>query len=180
MCNSCQNSSEATGDCTCSDNEKRNQNISSMCLVCGKDNPFSLHAQFVEDRKTNEVICYFTPQDVHQSYPDRVHGGIAAAVLDEVIGRAVQLAHPGVWGVTIALNLKYRRPVPYGGKLVCRGRCTKLSHRTFEGAGEILDHKGRVAVSATGTYAICPPEAMTGDGNLDDMWFVDDRPVEQE
>lgn len=67
MCNSCQNSSEATGDCTCSDNEKRNQNISSMCLVCGKDNPFSLHAQFVEDRKANEVICYFTPQDVHQS-----------------------------------------------------------------------------------------------------------------
>lgn len=156
----------------------KNQNISSMCLVCGKDNPLSLNAQFVENAETGEVTCYFEPQEMHQSYPDRVHGGISAAVLDETIGRAVQIEHPEVWGVTISLDLKYRRPVPYGGKLICRGRCTKLGRRTFVGEGEILDASGKVAVSAKGVYAICPPEAMTGDADLSSVWIEDDRPVE--
>lgn len=155
--------------------EHQNQNISSMCLVCGKDNPFSLHAQFVEHPEDDEIICYFTPQDVHQSYPDRVHGGISAAIIDEVVGRAVQMKHPEIWGVTISLSLKYRRPVPYGATLECHGRCTKVGRRTFEGEGEILTPDGKVAVQGTGVYAICPPEAMTGDGTLDDMWFEDTR-----
>lgn len=99
---------DASSACSCNDTcECKNQNISSMCLVCGKDNPFSLHAQIVEHPEQDEVVCYFTPQEMHQSYPDRVHGGISAAVLDEVIGRAVQLKHPDIWGVTISLSLKY-------------------------------------------------------------------------
>ena len=164
---------DASFTCSCNDTcECKNQNISSMCLVCGKDNPFSLHAQIVEHPEQDEVVCYFTPQEMHQSYPDRVHGGISAAVLDEVIGRAVQMKHPDIWGV------KYRRPLPYGTLLECHGRCTKITRRTFEGEGEILTPDGKVAVQATGTYAICPPDAMTGEGNLDDMWFEDDRPVE--
>lgn len=170
---------DASSACSCNDAcECKNQNISSMCLVCGKDNPFSLHAQIVEHPEKDEVVCYFTPQEIHQSYPDRVHGGISAAVLDEVIGRAVQMKHPDIWGVTISLSLKYRRPLPYGTLLECHGRCTKITRRTFEGEGEILAPDGKVAVQATGTYAICPPDAMTGEGNLDDMWFEDDRPVE--
>ena len=95
-----------------------------------------------------------------------------------MIGRAVQMKHPDIWGVTISLSLKYRRPLPYGTLLECHGRCTKITRRTFEGEGEILTPDGKVAVQATGTYAICPPDAMTGEGNLDDMWFEDDRPVE--
>lgn len=158
-------------------NHNKNQNISSMCLVCGKDNPLSLNAQFVEHPEEHEVVCYFEPKDVHQSYPDRVHGGISAAILDETIGRAVQIEHPEVWGVTISLDLKYRRPVPYGGKLVCRARCTKLGRRTFEGEGEILDASGKVAVSAKGVYAICPPSAMTGSEDLGGVWIEDDRPL---
>ena len=99
---------DASFTCSCNDTcECKNQNISSMCLVCGKDNPFSLHAQIVEHPEQDEVVCYFTPQEIHQSYPDRVHGGISAAVLDEVIGRAVQMKHPDIWGVTISLSLKY-------------------------------------------------------------------------
>lgn len=86
---------DTSSACSCNDTcECKNQNISSMCLVCGKDNPFSLHAQIVEHPEQDEVVCYFTPQEMHQSYPDRVHGGISAAVLDEVIGRAVQMKHP--------------------------------------------------------------------------------------
>ena len=97
---------DTSSACSCNDAcECKNQNISSMCLVCGKDNPFSLHAQIVEHPEKDEVVCYFTPQEIHQSYPDRVHGGISAAVLDEVIGRAVQMKHPDIWGVTISLSL---------------------------------------------------------------------------
>ena len=169
----------ACDTCACGSNHKHtNQNISSMCMVCGTNNPFTLDAQFVEHPEDGEIVCYFTPQETHQSYPDRTHGGISAAVLDEVIGRAVQMEHPDIWGVTISLNLKYRRPVPYGQRLECHGRFTKLTRRTFEGEGEILTPDGKVAVQASGVYAICPPDAMTGDSTFEDMWFEDDRPVE--
>ena len=61
---------DASPACSCNDAcECKNQNISSMCLVCGKDNPFSLHAQIVEHPEQDEVVCYFTPQEIHQSYP---------------------------------------------------------------------------------------------------------------
>ncbi|MDO4595834.1 MAG: PaaI family thioesterase [Coriobacteriaceae bacterium] len=161
----------------CESPKHESQNISSMCLVCGKDNPFSLHAQFVEHAEDGELVCYFEPREIHQSYPDRVHGGISACVLDEVIGRTVQVEHPGVWGVTISLDLKYRRPVPYGERLVARGRCTKLGRRTFEGEGKIMTPDGKVAVEAKGTYAICPPETVCADDSLSDVWIEDNRPL---
>jgi len=37
----------------------------------------------------------------HQGYPNHMHGGMISAVLDETLGRAVQIYDTGIWGVTI-------------------------------------------------------------------------------
>ena len=130
----------------------KKQENSKRCFVCGLKNDFGLKAEFFEVA-SGEIRAVFTPCDFHQSYPGRMHGGIAAAVLDEAIGRAVNAGKDeAVWGVTVDLNLKYRKPVPLGERLVVTGRIVKNGGRVFEGSGEIVLPDGSVAVEATGRY----------------------------
>ena len=72
-----------------------------MCFVCGRENDFGLKSRFYE-LENNEIMAVFMPSDEHQSYPGRLHGGVAAAILDETIGCAA-LKHKSLdlWGVTV-------------------------------------------------------------------------------
>ena len=62
---------------------------SKMCYVCGMKNPKGLRASFYE-LENGEVVGLFHPTDTYQGYPDRLHGCIAAGLLDEAIGRAIR------------------------------------------------------------------------------------------
>ena len=53
---------------------KNKQNNSKMCFVCGMSNDLGLKASFFE-MENDELVAFFTPQDIHQSYPGRLHGG---------------------------------------------------------------------------------------------------------
>ena len=66
----------------------KKQHISKMCFVCGENNDFGLHANFYET-DTNELVALIKPSHQHQGYPGRMHGGIAATILDETIGRSI-------------------------------------------------------------------------------------------
>ncbi len=60
---------------------------SQHCFVCGVSNPFGLHLRFFETAP-DEVTAYVTLPDHFQGYPGITHGGIIAAMLDEVAGRS--------------------------------------------------------------------------------------------
>lgn len=121
------------------------------CFVCGLENDKGLKAFFYET-DTNEVAAVFTPHRLHQSYPGRIHGGIAASILDETIGRAIQIGNPDIWGVTVGLNLTYKKPLPYECELKAFGRITHENRLMFEGEGEILTPEGEIAVIAKAKY----------------------------
>lgn len=71
------------------------------------------------------MVALFTPKDEHQSYPGRLHGGVASAILDETIGRAIlNLYDVEIWGVTIELNVKFKKPIPLNQELKVVGRIT--------------------------------------------------------
>lgn len=129
----------------------RKQENSRDCLVCGLENPHGLKASFYE-LENNELVAIFEPHNHLQSYPGRLHGGIAGAILDETIGRAIMIQDPHLFGVTVELSLKYKKPVPLNVPLKVVGRITNVKSRTFEGSGEILLEDGEVAVTATGKY----------------------------
>jgi uncharacterized protein (TIGR00369 family) len=149
------------------------QENSRMCLVCGTENLFGLKARFysLED---GSLAAVFMPGEEHQGYPGRLHGGIAASVLDETIGRAVAVGAGGtVWGVTVELSTRYRKPVPLGVELRAVARITADRGRVFEGSGELLLPDGSVAVEASGRYLKMSLESITGEGLEDDLdWRV--------
>jgi acyl-coenzyme A thioesterase PaaI-like protein len=92
----------------------------------------------------------------HQSYPGRLHGGIATAILDETIGRSIMIWHEDLWGVTISFSTRFRQPVPLDEELRVVGRVTKDARRYFEGTGEILLADGSVAVEGQGKFLKLP------------------------
>lgn len=152
-----------------------------MCLVCGIDNDLSLKTRFYETEK-DEVVALFTPRDQHQSYPDRLHGGMASAVLDEVIGRAIMSRYEDtVWGVTAELTLRYKKPVPLNQELKVVGRITSERGAIFEGSGEIILPDGQVAVTAKGKYLKMPIDKISSKEFADNEWFLvdDENPVDE-
>ncbi len=125
---------------------------SKMCLVCGLKNPFGLHTSFFE-LDNNELLAIFKPKEEHQSYPGRLHGGIISTILDETIGRAVMIqSENDVWGVTVDLQIRFKKPVPLDEELRVIGRITTDSSRFFEGTGELLLQGGTVAAAGQGKY----------------------------
>ncbi len=138
---------------------------SHMCFVCGLDNPSGLHAHFyqVDD---NTCVGRFLPDESHQGYPGRVHGGIISAMLDETLGRAVW-GDAKTWGVTAELHVRYKAPVPLGEVLTVVGRITFEKRRYFEAKGELITTDGTVAVKAEGKFVKLELERIlneSGDG----------------
>ena len=131
------------------------QHNSKMCFVCGLKNPAGLHASFFEV-ENNQLVALFTPCEEHQGYPGRMHGGLAATILDETIGRAMNIDNNEVWGVTVEFNARYKKPVPLNTELRVVGRITNENRRLFEGTGEILLPDGQVAVEGRGKYIKLP------------------------
>ncbi|MFZ4523055.1 MAG: PaaI family thioesterase [Bacteroidales bacterium] len=153
----------------------KKQNNSKMCFVCGLQNDFGLHASFFET-SANELVALIKPTEKHQSYPGRMHGGVAAAILDETIGRAIANGKSDqVWGVTLELTTKFRKPIPLDQELKIVGRVLSDGPRFFEGTGEIVLENGDIAVSAAGKYLKVPFDKIT-DAVMDDSdWFYNEN-----
>ena len=152
------------------------QNVSRMCLVCGVDNETGLKARFfVLDN--GELAGVFDPREEHQGYPGRVHGGVVAAILDETIGRAINVAETETWGVTVEFTVRFRRPVPLDREVKAVGRITRDSRRIFEGTGEIVLADGSVAAEAHGKYLKMPIEDIATAGFSETEWFADELPL---
>ena len=143
-------------------------------MVCGTENVAGLKARFYE-LENGDLAGIFQPVAEHQGYPGRLHGGASSAILDETIGRAINMLHSDVWGVTVELTLRYRKPVPLDGEVRAVGRITKDSSRLFEGTGEIVLADGTVAVEASGKYLRLPIERIAEQGFSGSQWFPDER-----
>lgn len=128
----------------------KRQESSDDCFVCGIKNPIGFSSQFYETEE-GELVCLAESKFDYQSYPGRLHGGIAATLLDETMGRAILINSPGAWGVTVDMELKYKKPVPLECKLRVIGRVDE-DRRIFTASGEVLLEDGTVAVTAKARY----------------------------
>ncbi|MBE7086883.1 MAG: PaaI family thioesterase [Clostridiales bacterium] len=127
------------------------QTNSKSCIICGMDNDSGLKAQFY-NLEDGSVGCLMQYGFYHQSFPERVHGGMISALLDELIGRALWVTEPNVYGVTTTLNVKFRKPVPYGTPLKARAVLNFNSPRGFSGVGYVYDMSGNLLAEGEAKY----------------------------
>ena len=133
----------------------KKQNQARYCIVCGMENPFGLHARFY-DLEDGGLAGFCRADSLHQSYPGRVHGGIISSLLDESIGRVIQVSEPDTWAVTTRMQVRFRKPVPYGEDLLMMAYLTKNGRRLFSAVGKLYLRDGTLAAEASGEYMKLP------------------------
>lgn len=136
------------------------------CFGCGDRNPEGLQIEFEADGL--KVTGHFTPRQSHQGFPGVAHGGLAAAAMDEAMGWAMYAA--GAWAMTARMEVKYRKPLPLGERLVVTAEVTRNRGRRLEASSEIRTASGQRLAEATGVFVRMPDdvqrrynEAFTGE-----------------
>ncbi len=132
-----------------SENGRKMLPNSTSCFVCGEDNPAGLRGRFyVEDGK---VKMRLTAVEHHCGYPNTVHGGVVAAVLDECMGWAAARAVKRMC-VTGELKIRYVRSVPAGRDLTVCCDVKEVRRRYVQARGEIVDGEGVVHARGEGKF----------------------------
>lgn len=133
-----------------------------MCFICGLENPVGLHLHIYETGPGTVETSYTAP-DHFQGYPGVLHGGIVAAILDEIAGRA----HMGSdaenprFLFTAKLEVKYRRNVPIGKELKIIGKAGKSKSRSAEAWAGIYDAEtDELLAEGTALMMDVPPETL--------------------
>ena len=121
--------------------------------VSGRASPWGLDIEVRRDG--NEAVATLTLRAAHEGAPDRSHGGIVAALFDDVYGFVLALlAQPGFTG---ELGIRYVAGVPIGVPLECRVRMDRQEGRKLYMTGELRDGDTVVARS-TATFITIPRE----------------------
>lgn len=102
------------------------------------------------ERSGEESRCEIVLARQYQGPPERVHGGILALMLDQVLGHA---AHAGDQprAFTRYLNIAYEAATPLGVPLLVRGRISRVDGRKRFLRGEVM-LGDEVMVSAEGLW----------------------------
>lgn len=125
------------------------------CFVCGRNNPYGLDVQFL--RAGDRIVADWTPAPEHRGYADRVHGGVAAALMDEAMGWAPTCATRRMC-YSAEIRVRYRRSIPTGAPLRVEAWTVETRRRLFRAEGRLLDAEDQVLATASGTYVPLPEE----------------------
>jgi acyl-coenzyme A thioesterase PaaI-like protein len=123
------------------------QASSRHCFVCGVANPFGLHLAFYQV-EPGQVEAHITVPEHFQGYPGIVHGGVVAAMLDEVTGRSHMGVEPPRFMYTARLDVRYRKNVPVGQPLRLVGTAGKSRNRSAAAAGALYNAEGELLAEA--------------------------------
>ena len=113
---------------------------SHYCFICGMENPIGLHLHIYETAPGEVEAAYIAP-DHFQGYLGVLHGGISAALIDEIAGRALMGSDPMDlrFMFTAKLEVKYHKNVPIGKPLKIVGKAGKSKARYAEAWAGIYD-----------------------------------------
>ena len=153
----------------------RKQPNSRMCFICGLENEAGLKLVFFEEPELQRVRADLVVPPSYQGYPGVVHGGIVAAVLDEVTARAamIESAHEKMMA-TAKMSIRFRRPTPTGEPLVAVGWVRRTSQVGTAAAGEIRLSDGAVCAECEALHIPVPEDVQAGWDQEKEFWKVYD------
>ena len=108
------------------------------------------------------VVAEATLEAAYEGPPGYVHGGMSSLLMDQLLGSAAIAA--GLWGMTVRLELDYRRPVPLSTALSLRAQVTETAGRKCVVTGTIATAAApdRTLVEARGVF-VMPREELHAD-----------------
>ncbi|MCC6259971.1 MAG: PaaI family thioesterase [Anaerolineales bacterium] len=153
---------------------KIKQPNSRHCLVCGLENPIGLHLHIYETEPGIVETEYIAPEHF-QGYPGVLHGGMVAAIIDEVSGRALMGSDPENprFMFTGKLEIKYRKNVPLGKRLRIIGKALKSKGKIAEAWGGIYDAETNELLAEGTSMNVDMPASQFDQTNLPKLgWRV--------
>lgn len=119
--------------------------------MAGMRNPIAPPLEVTGDGE-GRTHCTFTLGAGYEGPPGCVHGGIIAAVLDQVVGAVP--ARLGLPGMTAYLTTTYRRPTPLGRQLTARGWVERVDGWKVYARGDIHDPEGQPTAEAEALFVV--------------------------
>lgn len=135
------------------------------CFVCGVANPIGLNLRF-DETGAGEVEALVTVPEKYQGYNGVVHGGIVAAMLDEIAGRAYMGEDPPRFMFTGRLDIRYRKNVPVGQPLRLVGKAVRSKPHAAVACSWLYDSDGNVLAEAE-ALLVDVPEGTVDMNNLE-------------
>jgi acyl-coenzyme A thioesterase PaaI-like protein len=122
--------------------------------VSGTSSPWGLDLDL--HRHGDEIEALVTLRSAHEGAPGRSHGGVVAALFDDVFGFVLGVLHEPAF--TGDLYVRYAAPVPLHRQLACRVRLAERQGRKILMTGELSDvETGDVVTTATATFIAVDP-----------------------
>jgi len=100
-----------------------------------------LHLEFKNIGK-NTVITEFKLEKEYEGYPDIIHGGILAAILDDAMANTVIINNILIY--TVELNVRYLKRCFVMENLQAKGWIEDVNHKIIETKGEIRSSSGEL------------------------------------
>ncbi len=128
-----------------------------MCYVCGKKNTQGLKLSFEKSRK-HHLISEVTFRKEHQGYKNIVHGGMMAAVLDDIMVNLAWLE--GLPVMTGELTVRLKKAVPTGHRVLLEGVLERGEGRLVYMRASAKSLKGELYATAKAKCLRVPPGSI--------------------
>lgn len=123
--------------------------------VSGRSSPWGLDLRL--HRHGDEIDARVVLRSAHEGAPNRSHGGIVAALFDDVFGYVLGVIHQAAF--TGELTVRYHAPTPLHRELSCRVHLDEQVGRKILMVGTLTDlDSGQVVASARATFIAVDPE----------------------
>jgi uncharacterized protein (TIGR00369 family) len=123
------------------------------CFACGRDNPIGMRLR-IELGDGTARTEWLAGED-YVGWSDKLHGGIIATLLDEVMAWAPSSFDS--WAVTAEMRVRYRSPATPGERLEAEARVVERRRRIYDVHGEVRGADGRVVAEGSGRYLGATP-----------------------
>ena len=127
--------------------------------ISGRASPWGLDIEV--RRRGDEAEATLTLRAAHEGAPGRSHGGIVAALFDDVYGFVLSIRSQAAF--TGELSVRYEAGVPIGVPLACRVRVSGEERRKLFMTGELtVVDTGQVLARSTATFITIDPAVFEG------------------
>jgi acyl-coenzyme A thioesterase PaaI-like protein len=123
----------------------------TSCFVCGEDNKDGLQLRIERDGDKG-VKTKFVADNRYRGWANYLHGGVIGLIFDELLGWNAR--YLGYDAMTARMEIRYRRPISVGSRVIFQGTVEKESNRILEMRTHAYLEDGSLAAEGRGKMMI--------------------------